>query len=104
VEFNSVVREYKNGNKWVRIGAWIFAVGLTFLMACVGGLLYLWLTDFPVEGVACPSWIVASLLVGMLYMVIGVCCVFFGMEPPSGGGKRKRKKTSVAAPAGALVA
>lgn len=102
-KMKSILREYKNGNKWVRIGAWILAVGLSLFIASAIGLLYLWLTDFPLVGVPCPSWIVTCLLEGFLYMVIGMCCVAFGMEPP-GGGKRKKKQSRSVAPVGALKA
>lgn len=99
-----ILREYQSGNKWVRIGVWIFACGLGLFIASAGGLLYLWCTDFPLVGVPCPPWIVACFLTGVLYVIIGVCCVAFGMEPPSGGGKRKKKQSKSLASVGALAA
>lgn len=89
---NSILSEYKNGNKWVRIGVFVFAVGLSLLIACVGGLFYLWLTDFPRVGVLVPHWMSFCLLAGSFYSVIGACCIAFGMDPPSGGGRRRKKK------------
>lgn len=103
-EMESIVREYKGGNKWVRIGVWAIAAGLGFFAASAGGLFNLWLTGFPWEGVPCPSWIVACLLVGLVYIAVGVCCVVFGTEPPGGGGKRKKKPRKSAMPIGALTA
>ncbi len=104
MKVNSVLREYKGGNKWVRIGVWILAVGFVLLIASIGGMFYLWLTDFPMVGVPIPSWIVACILAGFLYIVVGLCCVVFGMEPPSGGGGRKHKKSKSTLPIGALTA
>lgn len=89
---NPIFSEYKNGNKWVRIGGLFFAVGLSLLISCAGGLFYLWLTDFPSEGVSIPHWMSFCLLAGPFYLVIGACSIAFGIEPPSGGGRRRNKR------------
>lgn len=91
---NSILSEYKNGNKWVRIGVWFLALGFVLFIAFVGGMVYLWLTDFPRVGVPIPRWMTFCILAGMFYLVIGACCVAFGMEPPGGGGRRRKNKNS----------
>ncbi|MBE8745240.1 hypothetical protein [Aeromonas veronii] len=88
---NPILSEYKNRNKWVRIGVFVFAAGLSLLIACAGGLFYLWLTDFPSVGVPIPHWMSFCLFAGPFYIFIGVCSIAFGMEPPSGGGRRRNK-------------
>lgn len=91
---NQIFSEYKNGNKWVRIGGIFFAVGLSLLIACSGGLFYLWLTDFPSEGMPIPHWMSFCLLAGPIFLFIGACSIAFGMEPPSGSGGRRRNEKS----------
>jgi hypothetical protein len=91
---SSILSEYKNGNKWVRRGVWVFVLGLSLLIACAGGLFYLWLSDFPSVGVPIPQWMTFCLLAGFFYVVIGACCVAFGMDPPSGGGGGRKNKKS----------
>ncbi len=91
---NSVLSEYKNGNKWVRRGVWLFALGFVLFIAFAGGMIHLWFTDFPRVGVPIPRWMTFCMLAGVVYLVIGACCIAVGMEPPSGGGGGRKNKKS----------
>lgn len=88
---NSIVAEYRNGNKWVRIGVWLLAAGFIFFVAGAGGLFYLWLTDFPSVGVPIPRWMFFCALASCVYLPSGAWCIALGMKPPGGSGRTKSK-------------
>lgn len=84
---------YRFGNKLVRIGMWLVAIGGAFLIPFAAGIVYLWLTDFPKAGVLIPQWMVGCMMEGMVWPFVGALLIVIGSQlPGGGGGKRKRDR------------
>ena len=94
MNLKSIVLEYNSGNKLVRLGVKIFALGLALFVAFCGGMIHLWFSGFPRTGVPIPLWMSFSMLAGVFGLSVGACCIAIGMKQPEGGGGRGRKKES----------